>query len=230
MTKMLVSKATIAVLSDGDHSLEFKNQRLVDFSQSTSALWFGCTPDCIYFFLMDKKQTPCSFAAQGLRLISDVDTIDQSCFSNIEIFLKAEHSSLNFKTDAVVTTTRSILKNNTALNYQGRTQLHVIQSEHNTQIEFGEIRNDQVFIFGSRDITLKNLKTTKGCIFMDSIGEINMDHERTTGDLCCICAIVPKNGCCVPCGHMSSCYECLKKVTNCPICRSNITSKIKVYP
>ncbi len=33
----------------------------------------------------------------------------------------------------------------------------------------------------------------------------------------------------VPCGHTSICYDCIKKVTKCPICNGDITMHIKLY-
>lgn len=50
---------------------------------------------------------------------------------------------------------------------------------------------------------------------------------------CVICYVAPRQGVCVPCGHMSSCMSCLNLVQRrdrrCPICRSEIQQVVKVF-
>jgi len=46
---------------------------------------------------------------------------------------------------------------------------------------------------------------------------------------CCICLKKERRYVCGPCGHYKLCGECIKKVTNCPICRTHIVHKIKVF-
>ena len=45
---------------------------------------------------------------------------------------------------------------------------------------------------------------------------------------CKICFANEPNALCYPCGHLF-CYNCLKKCRQCPICRQEITDKVKVY-
>ncbi len=51
----------------------------------------------------------------------------------------------------------------------------------------------------------------------------------TTKTRCCICLKKPRKYVCAPCGHYKLCGDCIKKVTNCPICRTHIVHKIKVF-
>lgn len=48
---------------------------------------------------------------------------------------------------------------------------------------------------------------------------------------CCVCASKNRNAVCVPCNHMSTCFECIKKIEakGCPICRNKIKQVIKVF-
>ncbi|KAF0714233.1 Aste57867_3948 [Aphanomyces stellatus] len=48
-------------------------------------------------------------------------------------------------------------------------------------------------------------------------------------DECVICMDEARNAVCIPCGHLSSCYECVSQESNCPICRAAIQSVVKVY-
>lgn len=57
---------------------------------------------------------------------------------------------------------------------------------------------------------------------------------RRTGPVaeeCSICLMgIVERGCAVPCGHTKFCLECLKKCgETCPICRTKIDNKIKVF-
>lgn len=45
-------------------------------------------------------------------------------------------------------------------------------------------------------------------------------------DDCIICLEVKKSKILVPCGHYCLCNNCSNKIDKCPICRSNITSRI----
>lgn len=52
-------------------------------------------------------------------------------------------------------------------------------------------------------------------------------------DVCCVCANAPKNAVLAPCGHKAFCFPCAKLLQshgrNCPICRSDIESVVRVY-
>jgi len=51
---------------------------------------------------------------------------------------------------------------------------------------------------------------------------------QSTG-MCCICMAAECNVACYPCGHISSCEECLQRCSECPICREDIEEVIRVY-
>jgi len=46
---------------------------------------------------------------------------------------------------------------------------------------------------------------------------------------CCICLESISNIAFIPCGHVSTCYSCCKKITICPICRIKITIKQQLF-
>ncbi|KAL5703445.1 ubiquitinyl hydrolase 1 [Ranunculus cassubicifolius] len=56
-------------------------------------------------------------------------------------------------------------------------------------------------------------------------------HSRTSS--CAVCWNAPKQGVCIPCGHMSSCMSCMQAVQRkdfgCPICRAKIQKVVRVY-
>jgi hypothetical protein len=53
---------------------------------------------------------------------------------------------------------------------------------------------------------------------------IHTDEDNTE---CCICMTNEKEIVFGPCGHYYSCSECSNKISKCPICRTNISNKIK---
>lgn len=57
--------------------------------------------------------------------------------------------------------------------------------------------------------------------------------EQNTSSSCAICWSAPKEGACVPCGHMVACMSCLKKVKDkmlgCPVCRADIQQVIRIF-
>lgn len=50
--------------------------------------------------------------------------------------------------------------------------------------------------------------------------------ERTT---CSICMDNDSDTAFVPCGHFVTCNGCARNCTDCPICRKNISSYMKIY-
>jgi ATP-dependent DNA helicase PIF1 len=48
-------------------------------------------------------------------------------------------------------------------------------------------------------------------------------------DSCVVCLANTKNIAFIPCGHICSCEVCYKNINQCPICRSEINSIVKVY-
>jgi len=51
-------------------------------------------------------------------------------------------------------------------------------------------------------------------------------EEHTT---CSICMTTPRDVLLQPCGHYALCSSCADRVEQCPICRANITNKIRVH-
>ena len=58
--------------------------------------------------------------------------------------------------------------------------------------------------------------------------EISNKENITDETACKICFACEPNTLCYPCGHLF-CFSCLKKCKQCPICRQEITDKVKVY-
>lgn len=58
-------------------------------------------------------------------------------------------------------------------------------------------------------------------------------NEQSAPSSCAICWNSPKEGACVPCGHMVACMSCLKKVQDkmlgCPVCRADIQQVIRIF-
>ncbi|KAI3981146.1 hypothetical protein MKX01_032286 [Papaver californicum] len=50
---------------------------------------------------------------------------------------------------------------------------------------------------------------------------------------CIICFDAPREGACIPCGHMVGCVSCLNEIKTrklgCPVCRTNIDGVIRIY-
>ncbi|KAI3856842.1 hypothetical protein MKW92_023197 [Papaver armeniacum] len=54
-----------------------------------------------------------------------------------------------------------------------------------------------------------------------------------TNSSCIICYDAPREGACVPCGHMVGCVSCLNEINTkkwgCPVCRTKINGVIRIY-
>jgi len=46
---------------------------------------------------------------------------------------------------------------------------------------------------------------------------------------CVICMVTPSNHVYIPCGHLVTCETCTSKVQQCPMCRSEIAQRVKVF-
>lgn len=47
---------------------------------------------------------------------------------------------------------------------------------------------------------------------------------------CCVCFVnLTAKYALIPCGHVSTCEECIKKINKCPNCRSVITGSLRIY-
>lgn len=51
----------------------------------------------------------------------------------------------------------------------------------------------------------------------------------TTKTRCVVCYKKERKYLVAPCGHYKLCKECVQKVANCPICRTHIVHRIKVF-
>lgn len=61
----------------------------------------------------------------------------------------------------------------------------------------------------------------------------NLDTEQNIATSCVICCNAPKEGACVPCGHMAACMSCLNRIKDethgCPVCRAKIEEVIRIF-
>lgn len=59
----------------------------------------------------------------------------------------------------------------------------------------------------------------------------NNNNEKSEEEegLCSICLENPSNSVLLECSHQCACYECAKKLKDCPICRGRIVRIIKVF-
>lgn len=53
--------------------------------------------------------------------------------------------------------------------------------------------------------------------------------KRSKDDICCVCEDQVRNCVCLPCGHTATCLKCASKVDECPICRTEILARHKIY-
>ena len=73
-------------------------------------------------------------------------------------------------------------------------------------------------------MTTEKMKTVSEPLF-----EENLKLEKTDDATCRICMENPKNVVLVPCGHFGFCLECIKKLAQCPTCRTDIAQRVHVY-
>ncbi|KMT09921.1 hypothetical protein BVRB_5g121380 [Beta vulgaris subsp. vulgaris] len=63
----------------------------------------------------------------------------------------------------------------------------------------------------------------------------SVGHQPATAEstVCVVCWESPVDGACVPCGHVSTCMSCVKKIIDnkgvCPVCRAKISQVVKLY-
>jgi hypothetical protein len=46
---------------------------------------------------------------------------------------------------------------------------------------------------------------------------------------CVVCLDKPPTHAFIPCGHMVCCEECVSRLTQCPMCRAQVSNRLKVY-
>ena len=57
-------------------------------------------------------------------------------------------------------------------------------------------------------------------------GEVS---RRDTASKCCICLAKERDVVFMPCFHLVACFDCSKRMCECPICRKDIGQKRRVY-
>ncbi|RLN73406.1 hypothetical protein BBJ28_00021533 [Nothophytophthora sp. Chile5] len=67
-----------------------------------------------------------------------------------------------------------------------------------------------------------------------SLGGVPMESQSVSRESeCIVCMENARDALCVPCGHASCCYDCLRAITNedpsCPVCRANVEGVVKIY-
>jgi predicted nucleic acid-binding Zn-ribbon protein len=58
---------------------------------------------------------------------------------------------------------------------------------------------------------------------------LQSEKENDEANFCIICMERPSDVAVVPCGHFCLCEECAAKCNNCPICRTEKESLLKIY-
>ena len=84
-------------------------------------------------------------------------------------------------------------------------------------------------------LTLKQLEALEEELFgaMKRVtakkAEAVVQEKEAEKKLCIICMEKPRDIVFVDCSHLCCCQACSDKVTNCPLCRKQVTSKLKVF-
>ena len=54
-------------------------------------------------------------------------------------------------------------------------------------------------------------------------------RSETDEGQCCVCMSVPSRYACVPCYHLCLCRKCARRITSCPICRTHVVFKQRIF-
>lgn len=84
------------------------------------------------------------------------------------------------------------------------------------------------------------VKLKNGRIVVESTVNIGIDprigqplnsqpNAAQEAEQCSVCMNEPKNIALSPCGHVTVGTQCAEQIRSCPICRSNITSRLRIY-
>lgn len=67
-------------------------------------------------------------------------------------------------------------------------------------------------------------------IFSDQVSQLDENEKADPSNLCKICFSKKANIALIPCGHSNFCKDCVMKFdTECPVCRTPISGKIKIF-
>ena len=101
-----------------------------------------------------------------------------------------------------------------------------LEHENSRLINLNNMMKTQIKLerLSSKLCCLENVKLKTENEHLLSINKKIIDTNR-----CNVCYTNPKNRIIIPCGHYTSCNDCLSKLTDCPICRNHIIGKLNVY-
>ena len=63
----------------------------------------------------------------------------------------------------------------------------------------------------------------------DYLKNVKRVTSPTVAKRCVVCMKKERQYVCAPCGHYKMCKECIHKVSACPICRTHIVHKVRVF-
>lgn len=97
------------------------------------------------------------------------------------------------------------------------------------------VRTSELLLFNANNNVKELLQKQKK--LQDAIKILKTDndnlkkrcHFEREKYMCNICYQNQKNCIITPCNHFASCLGCAKQVNNCPVCRQNIKSYIKLF-
>jgi hypothetical protein len=95
----------------------------------------------------------------------------------------------------------------------------------NLAIFKNEIDNTELLSYTRQIAELKE----KDVIVVNEIREDNVKKREREDRECSICLDNERDCVYVPCGHTKTCMSCSKNIDKCPICRSDINNKYKMY-
>lgn len=87
-----------------------------------------------------------------------------------------------------------------------------------------EVLENDIHLISTKGKYFYSVKNKSGIkIIVEKPSQIYTDDNVED---CIICMEEPKSTIFAPCGHFYSCQDCSKRIKQCPICRSHITSMI----
>lgn len=103
----------------------------------------------------------------------------------------------------------------------------IISLSHSTELELlGPVITD---ISITSDISSSTKINDSGKSTAKSRDDQNDFRSPSDEKDCVVCMFSKPTHVCIPCGHMVCCEKCVNLIQVCPVCRTGITQKIKVY-